>query len=65
MGTLLWMCGGPIMSKSRILDGPPSWDFNLGETSFGGKFELQRCHVPKLLLIDKFLAGAIFAGHTF
>ena len=29
MGTLLWMCGGPIMSKLRILDGPPSWDFNL------------------------------------
>ena len=29
ISTLLWMCGGPIMSKSRILDGPPSWDFNL------------------------------------
>ena len=27
---------------------------------FGGKFELQICHIPKLLLIDEFLAGAIF-----
>ena len=29
IGTLVFMCGGLIMSKLRILDGPPSWDFNL------------------------------------
>ena len=26
---LFLMCGGLMMSKLRILDGPPSWDFNL------------------------------------
>ena len=31
---------------------------------FGGKFELQICHVPEILLLEKFLAGAIFASHT-
>ena len=30
IGTLLLMSGGLMMSKSRFLDGPPSWDFNLG-----------------------------------
>ena len=30
IGTLFLMCGGPMMSKLRISDGPPSWDFNLG-----------------------------------
>ena len=30
IGTLFLMCGGLMMSKLRILDGPPSWDFNLG-----------------------------------
>ena len=29
VGTLSLVCGGLMMSKSRILDGPPSWDFRL------------------------------------
>ena len=28
-GTLFLMCGGLMMSKLRILDGSPSWDFRL------------------------------------
>ena len=36
---LFLMCGGLMMSKLRILDAPPSWDFNLGEFMFGGKFK--------------------------
>ena len=27
---LFLMCGGLMMSKLRILDGPPSWNLNLG-----------------------------------
>ena len=29
IGTLLLMSGGLMRSKSRFLDGPPSWNFNL------------------------------------
>ena len=29
VGTLFLVCGGLMMSKSRILDGHPSWDFRL------------------------------------
>ena len=29
IGTLFLMCGGLMMSKLRILDGSPSWDFRL------------------------------------
>ena len=29
VGTLFLVCGGLMMSKSRFLDGPVSWDFNL------------------------------------
>ena len=36
---LIFMSGSLMMSKLRILDGSPSWDFNLGEFQFGRKFK--------------------------
>ena len=64
VGTLFLFCGGLMMSKSRILDGPQAGISIWGESRFGGKFELQICHLPEILLLEKFLAGAIFASHT-
>ena len=36
IGTLFVMCGGLMMSKLRILDGPTMWDFNLGNSGLVG-----------------------------
>ena len=39
ISTLFLMSGSLMMNKLKILDGCPSWDFNLGEFRFGRKFK--------------------------
>ena len=41
IGTLVLMCGGLMMSKLRILDGPLAGISIWGEFRFGGKFKSQ------------------------
>ena len=65
VGTLFLVCGGLMMSKSRILDGPQAGISIWGESRFGGKFKSQICQVPKLPLLHGFLAGIIFASYDF
>ena len=67
IGTLVFMCGGLIMSKLRILDGLWKRGFQSGGHSglagnsnhrfrFGGKFKSQICHKSDLPLLPGFLA---------
>ena len=57
IGTLVFMCGGLIMSKLRILDG--LWKRGISiwwAFRFGGKFKSQICHKSDLPLLPGFLA---------
>ena len=42
------MCGGLKMSNLRISDAPPSWDFNLGESRWGGGCKWYLPEIPEI-----------------